>query len=65
VTLNGIPVRHFHDRAVAERYVIHPDCRASLVTAKLQSRRCANTGTAFGAVFLFGAVVANLNPVRT
>jgi hypothetical protein len=35
VTLNGIPVRHFHDRAVAERYVTDPDCRASLVTAKV------------------------------
>jgi hypothetical protein len=34
VTCNGIPVRHFADKGIAERYAIDPEYRASLIVKK-------------------------------
>ena len=38
VTRNGIPVRHFANKAVAERYATDPKYRASLIVKKYADR---------------------------
>jgi hypothetical protein len=38
VTCNGIPVRHFANKAVAERYATDPKYRASLIVTKYSDR---------------------------
>jgi len=38
VTCNGIPVRHFANKAVAERYATDAEYRASLIVTKYADR---------------------------
>jgi hypothetical protein len=38
VKCNGIPVRHFAHKAVAERYATDPEYRASLIVTKYADR---------------------------